>query len=141
MTVPSRGRFFFDTNVLVYADDESIQLKQLIAIELIERHQYQGSGVVSTQVLQEYFTTVTRKLNLDPALAREKVAIFSYFDVVIPTPTDILAAIDLHRLHHFSFWDGLILRAAQLAGCRTLFSEDMQHGRRIDGIEIVNPFV
>ncbi len=141
MTVPSRGRVFFDSNVLIYTDDASAPRKQETAIELIERHQEQSSGVVSMQVLQEYFVNATRKLGVDASLAREKVEIFSYFDVVIPAPADVLAVIDLHRLHNISFWDSLILRAAHLAGCRTVFSEDMQHGRRIDGIEIVNPFL
>jgi predicted nucleic acid-binding protein len=91
-------------------------------------------------VLQEYFVTVTRKLNVDSPLARRKVEILSEFDVVVPEVTDILAAIDLHRLHGFSFWDALVLRAAQQAGCRVLFSEDFQESREIDGVQIVNPF-
>ena len=62
------------------------------------------------------------------------------FDVASPDVTDILAAIDLHRLHGFSFWDALVLRAARQTGCSVLFTEDMQDAREIDGIQIVNPF-
>jgi predicted nucleic acid-binding protein len=62
------------------------------------------------------------------------------FDVAVPNVADILAAIDLHRLHGFSFWDALILRAAKQAGCSVLLSEDLQEAREIDGIRIVNPF-
>jgi predicted nucleic acid-binding protein len=134
------ARSFFDTNILVYADDKRAGAKQKRAIDLVAEHRVDGTGVVSLQVLQEYFVTVTRKLNVDSPLARRKVEILSEFDVVVPEVTDILAAIDLHRLHGFSFWDALVLRAAQQAGCRVLFSEDFQESREIDGVQIVNPF-
>ena len=133
------ARSFFDTNILVYADDKRAGAKQKRAIDLVAEHRVDGTGVVSLQVLQEYFVTVTRKLNVDSPLARRKVEILSEFDVVVPEVTDILAAIDLHRLHGFSFWDALVLRAAQQAGCRVLFSEDFQESREIDGVQIVNP--
>jgi predicted nucleic acid-binding protein len=91
-------------------------------------------------VLQEYFVNLTRKLRVDPRIARRKVEMLAEFDVAAPEVADILAAIDLHRLHGFSFWDALILRSAQQSGCRILLSEDFQEGREIDGIQIVNPF-
>lgn len=134
------ARSFFDTNVLVYADDKAAPAKQRRALDLVAEHRRAGTGVVSLQVLQEYFVTVTRKLQIDPRIARRKVELLAEFDVASPEVADILAAIDLHRLHGFSFWDALILRAAQQAGCRVLFSEDFQAGREIDGIQIVNPF-
>jgi predicted nucleic acid-binding protein len=134
------ARSFFDTNVLVYADDDDVPAKQRIARDLWYDHRRAGTGVVSLQVLQEYFVTVTRKLNFDPRKARRKVELLSEFDVATPEVTDILAAIDLHRLHGISFWDALILRSAQQAGCRVLLSEDFQGGREIDGIQFVNPF-
>ena len=134
------ARSFFDTNILVYADDKRARAKQSRAIDLVAEHRHHGTGVVSLQVLQEYFVTVTRKLNVDSPLARRKVEILSEFDVVAPEVGDILAAIDLHRLHKFSFWDALIVRSAQQAGCRVLLSEDFQDGREIDGIRVVNPF-
>jgi predicted nucleic acid-binding protein len=132
-------RSFFDTNVLIYADDRGTPAKQRRALELIAEHRRARTGVVSLQVLQEYFVTVTRKLRVDVAIARRKVELLAEFDVATPEVTDILAAIDLHRLHSFSFWDALILRAAKQAGCSVLFSEDMQD-REIDGLQIVNPF-
>ncbi len=133
-------RNFFDTNVLVYADDKSAPAKQKRAVELVAEHRRSGTGVLSLQVLQEYFVTVTRKLAVDAQIARRKVELLAEFDVVTPEVTDILAAIDLHRLHNFSFWDALVLRAAKQAGCRVLLSEDLQHAREIDGVRIVNPF-
>jgi predicted nucleic acid-binding protein len=134
------ARSFFDTNVVLYADDKAAPVKQSRAVALIAEHRRAGTGVISLQVLQEYFVTVTRKLHVDPAIARRKVELLSEFDVATPNIADILAAIDLHRLHGFSFWDALILRAAKQSGCAVLVSEDMQPGREIDGLQIVNPF-
>jgi predicted nucleic acid-binding protein len=133
-------RSFFDTNILVYADDRAAPAKQRTALDLVAKHRRARTGVVSLQVLQEYFVTVTRKLQVDAAIARRKVELLAEFDVASPEVSDILAAIDLHRLHGFSFWDALILRAAKQAGCSVLFSEDMQNTREIDGVRIVNPF-
>lgn len=133
-------RSFFDTNVLIYADDKGAPAKQRRSLELIEEHRRARTGVVSLQVLQEYFVTATRKLQLDARIARRKVELLAEFDVAAPELADILAAIDLHRLHGFSFWDALIVRAALQAGCSVLFSEDMQGTREIDGLHIVNPF-
>jgi predicted nucleic acid-binding protein len=135
-----RARSFFDTNVLVYADDKAAPSKQRRALDLIAEHRRARTGVVSLQVLQEYFVTVTRKLRLDPRIARRKVELIAEFDVASPEVADILAAIDLHRLHGVSFWDALVLRAAKQAGCSILLSEDMQGNREIDGVQIVNPF-
>jgi predicted nucleic acid-binding protein len=135
-----RARSFFDTNVLVYADDRAAPAKQRRALDLIAEHRRARTGVVSLQVLQEYFVTVTRKLHLDPRIARRKVELIAEFDVASPEIADILAAIDLHRLHGVSFWDALVLRAAKQAGCSILLSEDMQGNREIDGVQIVNPF-
>lgn len=135
-----RARTFFDTNVLVYADDKAAPAKQRRALDLIAEHRRARTGVVSLQVLQEYFVTVTRKLHLDPRIARRKVELIAEFDVASPEVADILAAIDLHRLNGVSFWDALVLRAAKQAGCSILLSEDMQGNREIDGVQIINPF-
>ena len=134
------ARSFFDTNVLVYADDKATPAKQRRALDLVAEHRRGRTGVVSLQVLQEYFVTVTRKLRVDPEIARRKVELLAEFDVATPEVADILAAIDLHRLHRFSFWDALVLRSAKQTGCSVLFSEDLQQAREIDGIRIVNPF-
>lgn len=134
------ARSFFDTNVLLYADDKSAPAKQQRSRDLMAQHWRSGTGVISLQVLQEYFVNATRKLGVDPRIARRKVELLAEFDVATPEVADVLAAIDLHRLHGFSFWDALILRSAQQAGCRVLLSEDFQDGRQIDGIQVVNPF-
>jgi predicted nucleic acid-binding protein len=133
-------RSFFDTNILVYGDDKAAPAKQRRAVDLVAEHRRARTGVVSLQVLQEYFVTITRKLQVDARVARRKVELLAEFDVAAPEVADILAAIDLHRLHNFSFWDALILRAAKQAGCSILLSEDMPGAREIDGVRIVNPF-
>ena len=133
-------RSFFDTNVLVYSDDKALPAKQRRALDLVIEHRRARTGVVSLQVLQEYFVTVTRKLHVDAAIARRKVELLAEFHVAAPDVSDILGAIDLHRLHNVSFWDALVIRSAKQSGCTVLFSEDMQHARDIDGLQIVNPF-
>jgi len=134
------ARSFFDTNVLVYTDDKATPTKRRKALALVTEHRRSGTGVISMQVLQEYFVAVTRKLDLDVRIARRKVELLAEFDVFSPDVGDILAAVDLHRLHNFSFWDALIIRAAKQTGCNVLFSEDLQTAREVDGLRVVNPF-
>jgi predicted nucleic acid-binding protein len=134
-------RSFFDTNVLVYTDDKATPAKQRRALEVVAAHRRTKTGVVSLQVLQEYFVAVTRKLHVDAAVARRKVELLGEFDVFSPGLGDVLAAIDLHRLHRISFWDALVVRSAKEAGCSVLLSEDFQHAREIEGIKITNPFL
>jgi predicted nucleic acid-binding protein len=134
------ARCFVDSNVLIYSDDLRAGPKRERARDLIEEVMVAGTGVLSLQVLQEYFSASKKKLGLSADSARQKIQLFSRLDVVILGVPDLLAAIDLHRLHQFSIWDALVIRAALNAGCRILYSEDLQDGRRIDGLEIVNPF-
>ncbi len=134
------ARSFLDSNIFVYTDDMRAPQKQARALDLVERCQVERTGVISTQVLQEYFVTITKKLKVSTEIARRKTELLGRFELVRIGSDDILAAIDLHRLHQISFWDSLIVRAALQSGCSILFSEDLQAGRRIDGLEIVNPF-
>ena len=97
--------------------------------------------MLSLQILQEYFVTVTRKYGVDPADARRKVELFAALDVVEPALADVLAATDLHRLRRLSYWDALVIQCAKRSGCQQVLSEDMQHGQVIDGVRIVNPFL
>lgn len=135
------SRAFLDTNVLVYSDDPRDPAKQARALNLIKDHLRSRTGVVSLQVLQEYFVSSTGKLRLDPGLAKQRIEVFARLHVAEPTVADILAAIDLHRLRGLSYWDALVLRMARQSGCRVLLTEDMQHGQVIDGVRIVNPFL
>jgi predicted nucleic acid-binding protein len=134
------ARSFFDTNILIYGDDETAPKKQERALKLFEEHRRASTGVISLQILQEYFVTATKKLRLNVVVARRKVELLAKLDVVILNEDDVLAAIDFHRLHAFSFWDALVVRAAKQGGCSVIFSEDWQHGTEIDGMRIINPF-
>jgi predicted nucleic acid-binding protein len=131
---------FVDTNVFVYADDATDERKRAIARDLLRRLLAEASAVVSVQVLQEYFSAATKRLGLTAEAARGRVEALRQVDVVSLALDDVLAAIDLHRLHQLSIWDALIVRAALLAGCRVLYSEDFAHGQRFEGLEVVNPF-
>jgi predicted nucleic acid-binding protein len=133
-------RSFLDTNVLVYTDDDDAPKKKRRALELYADCRSERSGVVSTQVLQEYFVTVTKKLRVDTVTARRKTQLFGRLHLVSIELEDILGAVDLHRLHSLSFWDALIVRAALVSGCTRLYSEDMQDGFSINGLQIENPF-
>jgi predicted nucleic acid-binding protein len=134
-------RVFIDTNVIVYADDLDAGAKRERAREILQQVLIDGNGVVSTQVLQEFFVAATRKLGVAPEIARRKVELLARLDVVTIEPSLILDAIDLHRLHPISFWDALIVQSAVASGCRRLLTEDLQSGRNIGGVQIENPFV
>jgi len=136
----SDGRSFLDTNVLVYTDDESSPEKKRRALELFAMLRRRRRGVLSTQVLQEYFVTATRKLGIEVEVARRKTEIFGRLHLVTLGLEDVLGAIDLLRLHQLSFWDALVVRAALVSGCSRLLSEDFQAGQRFDRLEVVNPF-
>ena len=131
---------FFDTNVLIYADDTSSPAKRKRAIALVAEHLRRGSAVVSLQVLQEYYVAATRKLGLLPDTAQRKVQILAGCRVVRFEVSDVIAAIELHRLNRISFWDALIVHAARSAGAAVLYSEDLQAGATLGGIRVVNPF-
>ncbi|MFY7694795.1 MAG: PIN domain-containing protein [Cyanobium sp.] len=133
-------RSFIDTNILVYADDAFDPRKQQLALDLVVDLRARQEGVLSTQVLKEYFVTATRKLGLEAHIARQRVTQFGRFELIQPTLDMLLAAMDLQQNHSLSFWDALILQTASAARCRVLYSEDMQAGARIGEVFIVNPF-
>jgi predicted nucleic acid-binding protein len=135
-----KGLAFFDTNILIYADDSSVKTKQDRAISLIVEHRADNSLVTSLQVLQEYYAAATRKLGVAAEIAQRKVEILARGRVVRFTEHDVIASIELHRLAKISFWDAMIVQAARLAGAVVLYSEDMGHGSVIGGIRIRNPF-
>jgi predicted nucleic acid-binding protein len=135
------GLAFFDTNVLIYADDTSSPAKQKRSVALFTDHLRRGAAVLSLQVLQEYFVAATRKLGLPADIAQRKVEILAGARLVHFDSADVIAAIEFHRLTRVSFWDALIVHAARVAGAATLFSEDFQAGAILGGVRVVNPFV
>lgn len=135
-----KERSFLDTNILIYTDDASEAEKSELAAELVANALRTRKGVISTQVLQEYFSASTRKLKVGIETAKRRTQLFTRLNVVQITPSDIVAAIDLVQLHRLSFWDALIVHAARQAECAVLLTEDLQNGRVIDGVRISNPF-
>ena len=136
-----KERRFLDTNILIYTDDSSNPEKQQQALALLEESWQQNNLVLSTQVLQEYFSATTRKLGVPLETAQRKIALLNQrVEIFSIEADDIVFAIDLHRLHKFSFWDSLIVRMAQKTACTTLYSEDMQNGRKLGNLTIINPF-
>ncbi len=134
------ARIFLDTNVLLYAEDADAGEKRVRAQEIVAGAIANGTGVISTQVLQEYFVVATRKLGLAAEIAQRKVELLAALTVVTLEVSHVLEAIKLHRLYQLSFWDALILHAAKTAGCGRLMTEDLQDGQIVEGVQIVNPF-
>lgn len=135
-------KFFFDTNILVYLFDTDTPDKRKKARALFQRHAEAGDILLSTQVLQEFYVAVTRKLvrPLDTAVAADAVSGFSELALVQIDSELIVAAIHRSRNSRLSFWDALIVQAAIEGHANTLYSEDLQHGQMLDGLKVVNPF-
>jgi predicted nucleic acid-binding protein len=136
------GRTFVDTNVLLYAHDASEIGKQPVARALLEELWADGSGVLSTQVLQEFYVVATRKFKppMRRSEARELVTLYATWPVVQVDVGLIVDATALEVRAQLSFWDALVIEAARRAGATRLVSEDLQDGRRIAGIVIEDPF-
>lgn len=132
---------FLDTNVLVYRVDFKAPEKQQRAAELVNAlYQTQGA-VISTQVLQEFYNTLTCKLGVSPGDAAVAAKHHTKVRLVSLSWLVIQAAMQRHASGQFSFWDALIVESALSAGCKTLYSEDMQHGLVLGGMTIENPFL
>lgn len=136
-------RIFLDTNVLVYLFDNDAPNKQNRAREIFSRQEFRSRVTISTQVLQEFYVAVTRKLAkpLEPNVAyqaAQDLAVLPVIQVDIPM---ILSAVSRSQTDQISFWDSLIIQAALAGGVKRLYSEDLQHGRIIEGMYIENPFI
>jgi predicted nucleic acid-binding protein len=131
---------FFDSNILVYAEDASALPKQKRATSLLDDHLTADTAVLSLQVLQEYFATTTRKLHVPAERAQRRVEIFSCAKIVRFEIADLIAAIEFHRLTQISFWDAMIVHAARIGGAAILYSEDFQDGSVLGSVRVVNPF-
>jgi len=139
----TQAKHFVDTNILIYAHDLDAGEKHLKAAEVVRTLWDSGTGVLSTQVLQEFYVNVTRKIPqpLPLSKARGLVGAYGAWDVSCPTLETLLAASEIQERHQLSFWDAMIVAAAQEAGADTLLTEDLNHGQLIEGIHVVNPLV
>jgi predicted nucleic acid-binding protein len=136
-------RQFVDTNIFVYAYDESAGAKhdkaRALLLELLQNRE----GCLSMQVLQELFVSLTRKLRepLDSGEAARRVRYLSEWTLHIPDRSDLFSAMDLHRELHISFWDAMLIQSARRLNCRVLWTEDFSNGRSYAGVTARNPFL
>jgi predicted nucleic acid-binding protein len=134
-------KYFVDTNILIYAHDRSAGVKHHRARQLVERLWASGEGVLSTQVLQELCVNLRRKLAHPLPIEEIQSLIQDYlsWEIVVNTPEASIQALDIERRHNTSFWDALILQAAEQSGAEILYSEDLSDGHHYGPVQVINP--
>lgn len=134
-------KYFVDTNILIYAHDTAAGDKHARARALVEDLWASRSGVVSTQILQELAVNLRQKAKkpLDAKTTREVVSDYLTWQVVVNSGDSILEALELEARHQISFWDALVIQAAQMAGAEILYSEDLSDGQRYGTVRVKNP--
>ncbi|MBZ5661947.1 MAG: PIN domain-containing protein [Acidobacteriia bacterium] len=135
------GKTFIDSDVLIYAHDNDAGEKQQIARGILRELWSERTGVLSVQVLQEFYVNVTRKIAipLPKNLARLVVTSYSLW-CAETTPAEIAAAFRIEDESQIGFWDALIVSSAEKSGATRILSEDLNAGQRITGILVENPF-
>lgn len=133
---------FFDTNVLIYAFDLGEPKKREVSLDLIDEHLVNGNGLLSVQVLREFYSA-TRKVShpLSVGAAADAVRCLATFSPISEETELVLGAVYRSQQMSFSFWDSLIIEAALKGRAGTLLTEDLQHGQVIDGMRVENPFI
>jgi len=136
------GRAFVDTNILVYAHDAGSGAKHDKAKALVSRLWVERSGVISTQVLQELYVNLRKvaKKPISQAEAKQLLADYLTWEVVVNDGESILGALELEERYQISFWDAMIVQAANAAGVERLYSEDFNHGQAYGAAVAVNPY-
>lgn len=136
-----KGKVFIDTNIFVYSIDKHDKVKQKKVRTVLTELSAKGIGVISTQVLQEFYVASTKKLNANPLVVKEILHSLEKFEVVQISPDMINDAIEVSLLNRISFWDSLIVVAAEVSKCTSLITEDLNSGQVIKGVTVVNPYV
>jgi predicted nucleic acid-binding protein len=130
---------FADTNVVIYALVPDDARKQSVAQQLLAG--LRGPRpLISTQTLAECYHVLTRRKAWKPAAATKALRVLAELTVVVPSAETVLQGLELAARHQLSGWDALVVQAALQAGCDTLFTEDLQTGRRFGTLSVVNPF-
>ncbi len=141
--MPNEPIVFVDTNVLVYAEDRAYHAKHEVARGWLRALWLRRSGRVSTQVLNEFYNVATRRLQ--PAMpagdARAEVRRYQRWQPWMVDHATVEAAWAVESRYGLSYWDALMVAAAQQQGCAALLTEDLQHDQLIDGVRILNPFL
>ena len=134
-------KYFVDTNILLYAHDRSAGLKHEHARQLVERLWISGQGVLSTQVLQELCINLRRKIArpLPVEEVRRLIQDYLSWEIVVNTPASVLQALEIEVRYKTSFWDALVLQAAESSGAAVLYSEDLAAGQKYGPIQVINP--
>jgi len=136
-------KFFVDTNILIYAHDQTTGIKHDRARKLLEQLWDSGQGVLSTQILQELCINLRRKvarpLPIDDI--RRLLEDYLSWEIVVNTPNSVLQALDLEARYKISFWDALVLQAAETAGVSILYSEDLATGQQYGTFRVENPLL
>jgi len=134
-------RYFVDTSILMYAHDASAGPKHERAKALVEELWRDRNGVVSTQVLQELAVNLRRKAArpIGAKATRDIVADYLTWQVVVNSGESILDALELEAQYRISFWDALVLHAANASGAEVLYSEDLSDGQTYGSVRVVNP--
>ena len=137
------GKCFIDTNILVYAHDRSAGVKHERAQRLLEQLWDSGQGVLSTQVLQELCINLRSKIShhLPVDEVRRLIRDYAKWEVVTNTSESVLQALDIELRYKTSFWDALILQAAESSGASILYSEDLATGQRYRAVRVINPLI
>ena len=133
------SKVFLNTNILVYSLDQADAVKMAKCRGLIRSLTAESRGVISTQVMQEFYVAATSKLGADPLLTKDILRSLERFETVVVSPTLIKDAIDCSIINRLSFWDALIVVSAESAQCEILWTEDLNHGQIIRGVRIENP--
>jgi predicted nucleic acid-binding protein len=136
-------RFFVDTNILVYAYDDSAGPKHAMAISLLTEGLQSGAAIISTQVLQELAICLRRKVarSLQNKEIRKIVSeLLDEWEVFVNDSKSVLHSLEVEDRYKTSFWDALILHAAQASGAHTLYTEHLNHGQMYGGVRVINPF-
>lgn len=135
------SKVFLDTNILVYSMDKADFGKQKKCRNCIEKLSQENNGVISTQVMQEFYVAATVKLGAEPLIVKDILRSFERFETVVITPDLIREAVDCSIINRLSFWDALIVVSAESAQCEVLWTEDLNHGQVIRGVRIENPVI
>jgi len=135
------SKIFIDTNIFIYTldqkDEKKLDLARKIVKKVVESHQ----PVISTQVVKEFYVVASNKLKADPIVVKNIIHNFHNMEIVNNDLELIEQAIDISILSQLSFWDSLVIAAAEKANCEYVLSEDLNSGQSYRGVKVLNPFL